>query len=301
MKTVVGLFDEIEDARNALEAFVNRGFSRDDISLVARRSENVPVGEVEATHADETAEGAAVGAFGGGLVGGLAGLVVGLGALAVPGIGPIIAAGPIVAALTGAGIGAATGGILGALVGWGLPAEEAEYYAEGIRRGGTLVAVKVDESRVNEAFEIMENHSAVDIERRSAMWRDSGSDNYGNYDGDTYNQNDYELAQKRHEDYGTSYYAYAPAFRRHYDLNYATNGYTFEQLEPGYRYGYRLANDDNYADYNDWDDMESAARSGWEDTEDAVNHTWEDIKGAVRHAWEQITEPFDNDAGHTHR
>jgi uncharacterized protein (TIGR02271 family) len=127
---------------------------------------------------EQMAEGAVSGAVAGGALGGLAGVLLGLGALAIPGIGPIVAAGPIVAGLTGAGIGAAVGGLVGALVNWGIPEEEAGYYAEGVRRGGTLVAVRTDESLVEEAVDIMNEYGPVDIERRSDQWRSSGWTGY---------------------------------------------------------------------------------------------------------------------------
>jgi hypothetical protein len=94
--------------------------------------------------------------------------------LAIPGIGPIVAAGPLAAALAGAGVGAVAGGLIGGLTGAGVPEEDANYYAESVRRGGTLVTVRADESRADEAARIMRNHGAVDIERRVEHWRETG-------------------------------------------------------------------------------------------------------------------------------
>jgi hypothetical protein len=126
----------------------------------------------------DVATGAATGAGTGAVLGGIAGLLVGAGALAIPGIGPIVAAGPLAAALTGAGLGAAAGGLIGALAGWGIPEEEAGLYAEGVRRGGTLVGVTAEGARVQKAADILERNGAVDIERRSAEWRESGWTGY---------------------------------------------------------------------------------------------------------------------------
>jgi uncharacterized protein (TIGR02271 family) len=100
--------------------------------------------------------------------------LLGLGALAIPGIGPVVAAGPLAAALTGAGIGAATGGIVGALTDVGIPDEEAHMYSESIRRGNTLVVAQVTDSRVNEAAQIMERGGLVDLDRHSKQWRSEG-------------------------------------------------------------------------------------------------------------------------------
>ena len=175
MKTIVGLYDDIATARMVVEELAAAGFERNDISLVANNSVTGLTG-TGATGGDgeAMAEGAAGGALVGGALGGLGGLLLGLGALAIPGIGPVVAAGPIVAGLTGAGIGAAVGGLAGALINWGVPEEEAQFYAEGVRRGGTLVAVKSDDGRVNEALRIMNQHSPVDVRERSATWRSEG-------------------------------------------------------------------------------------------------------------------------------
>ena len=176
MKTIVGLYDDITTARRVVEELANAGFERGNISLVANNSVTGATGTTGATGGDgeAMAEGAAGGALVGGALGGLGGLLLGLGALAIPGIGPVIAAGPIVAGLTGAGIGAAVGGLAGALVNWGVPEEEAEFYTEGVRRGGTLVAVKSDENMVNEALRIMNHYGPVDVRERSSMWRSEG-------------------------------------------------------------------------------------------------------------------------------
>lgn len=172
MKTVVGLYDELEDAREAVDELVEAGVPRSDISLVARDVTG-EYGSYIDTYDDgeEVAEAAAGGAVGGAVVGGLMGLLVGLGAFAIPGLGPVIVAGPLAAALTGAGIGAVTGGILGALVEWGIPEAEAGYYAEGVRRGGTLLAVRVAENQVEDVVEIMNDYNPVNIERRAEYWR----------------------------------------------------------------------------------------------------------------------------------
>src|SRR5689334_24661792 len=137
-KTVVGLFDRFEDAQNAAQELIDNGIDRNDISLVANDARGQfknyrSAGSGEAgdfttpdnTGGSQGAEGATAGAVGGGVLGGTLGLLAGIGALAIPGIGPVLAAGPLVAALgsagagavAGAGIGAAGGGLIGGLVG----------------------------------------------------------------------------------------------------------------------------------------------------------------------------------------
>lgn len=172
MKTVVGLYDELEDAREAVDELVEAGVPRSDISLVARDVTGEYGSYVDTyDEGEDVGEAAASGAVGGAVVGGLMGLLVGLGAFAIPGVGPVIAAGPLAAALAGAGIGAATGGVLGALVEWGIPESEAGYYAEGVRRGGTLLAVRVAENQVEDVVEIMNDYDPVNVERRAEYWR----------------------------------------------------------------------------------------------------------------------------------
>src|SRR5438105_11491947 len=114
--------------------------------------------------------GAATGAIGGGVLGGLAGLLVGIGALAIPGIGPIIAAGPIATTLMGAGIGAATGGLLGALVDAGVPEEEARLYQTGVERGGVLVTARLPNGQEAMAQDILNSAGARDIRNEASMY-----------------------------------------------------------------------------------------------------------------------------------
>lgn len=155
--TVVGVFQFSDDAQRAIEALKDAGFRSEDIGLTMR-----DVQEARAL-ADErgasAGAGAATGALAGGALGGLAGWLVGIGALAIPWVGPIIAAGPLAAALTGAAVGAAGGGLLGALTGMGVPEEEARWYESEVGRGGTLVTVRAD-GRYEEARGILKDYGA---------------------------------------------------------------------------------------------------------------------------------------------
>ena len=126
------------------------------------------------TRGADDASNAAAGAVTGGVVGGAAGLAASLMGLAIPGIGPIIAAGPIVSLLTGAGVGAVAGGLIGGLTDMGVSKPDAEYYAEAVRRGGALVTVRADDVRAERAADIMRAHGAIDIERRAEQWRERG-------------------------------------------------------------------------------------------------------------------------------
>jgi hypothetical protein len=187
MKTVVALFDDFEHARMAVQELHDAGFGGDSINMVARDANGDytrHLGGTMSEGAQETVEdaagGAATGAGVGAVLGGLGGLLVGLGALAIPGIGPVLAAGPLAAALTGAGIGAAAGGLVGALSEMGVPETESHNFAEGIRRGGTLITVQTEDERASEAADILNRHHPVNVSRRSEFWRQSGD--YGDYD-----------------------------------------------------------------------------------------------------------------------
>jgi uncharacterized protein (TIGR02271 family) len=177
-KTVVGLFDSVSEAEAVVGQLTELGIPRDQVS-VARQDTGTTGGTTTRTttatatdtgHHAGTVTGAATGAF----VGGAAGLAAGLTSLAIPGFGPLLAMGPIIATLTGAGIGAAAGGLIGALVDWGVPEDEAEYYTEGVRRGGTLVTVRTEDALAERAADIMNRHNAIDIDRRAETWRQSG-------------------------------------------------------------------------------------------------------------------------------
>jgi hypothetical protein len=177
--TLSALYDNVTDAQNAVRDLVNNGFARENISVVATD----PAGEYaryegEAFTEGETLDGAATGA----VLGGMAGLVVGLAALAIPGVGPVLAAGPLASALVaagvGAGIGAAAGGLIGALIDMGVDEEQATYYAEGVRRGGTLVTLQTDDPRVDEAMDILDSYDPVDLEERVSHWQEYGWQGY---------------------------------------------------------------------------------------------------------------------------
>lgn len=171
-KTVIALYDNVSDARNALEELVRAGYDRDQMSLVANDKDKAYVAELE--KGSYAKEGAAAGAGTGAAIGGVAGILAGLGGLLIPGIGPVVAAGPLVGALAGAGMGAASGGLVGGLVGMGIPEEEAKYYAEGLRRGGVLLLLRTDESREQEAIRIMNLYNPVDLGNRVGEWQASG-------------------------------------------------------------------------------------------------------------------------------
>jgi uncharacterized protein (TIGR02271 family) len=174
MKTIVGLFDHFSEAEATVRELERAGYDRSDISMVANESARTSSHTTTSSDTDSgAAEGAGTGAVIGGVAGGAAGLIASLAGLAIPGIGPILAAGPLVAALTGAGVGAVAGGLIGALTTAGVPEEHARYYEEGVRRGGTLVTVSASDADADEVMEIMNRHNPVDIEDRASQWTGS--------------------------------------------------------------------------------------------------------------------------------
>jgi hypothetical protein len=138
-KRVVGVYKSEQEAIAAVEDLETQGYATRDISIMGRDSREVDTVTEETD--TEVVDGITTGALTGGALGGLTGLLAGAGALAIPGIGPIVAAGPIAAVLTGAVTGAGVGGLTGALVGIGIPKEEAKYYSNSVKEGKILVLV----------------------------------------------------------------------------------------------------------------------------------------------------------------
>lgn len=142
-KGVIGLFRTRQEAERCIDALLDSGFNRSQMSVVMHNPEETKRFEretgVKETHA---AEGATSGAGAGAVLGGAAGLMAGLGLMTIPGIGPLLALGPIATALAGAGVGGVTGGVVGALVGLGIPEEEAKNYATRIKEGNILLSVE---------------------------------------------------------------------------------------------------------------------------------------------------------------
>ncbi|GJE00145.1 hypothetical protein [Methylobacterium isbiliense] len=178
-RTLSALFDNYDDAAAAVRKIEAAGVPHADISIVAN-NEGDRYSRHTAGHADhhDTADkassGAGAGASVGTVLGGGAGLLTGLGLLAIPGVGPVVAAGWLVTTLAGAGVGAAAGGILGSLTGAGLSEEEAHSYAEGVRRGGTLVTVRADDAVADRVAAVLKEHGSVDMDERAKGWRSEG-------------------------------------------------------------------------------------------------------------------------------
>src|SRR5271168_2172707 len=170
-QTVTALYDTYDAAVaavNDLEAF---GIPHADISLVSNNVDH----RYDKDHPTNAAADAGTGAGIGAAVGGVGGLLAGLGLMAIPGVGPVVAAGWLVAtavgAVGGAAVGAAAGGIVGSMTNAGVDEREAHLYAEGVRRGGALVAARVDGDDVLKAREILGRYQPIDPVEREAAYR----------------------------------------------------------------------------------------------------------------------------------
>jgi hypothetical protein len=314
MKTVVGLFDDFSMAQHVVKDLQDAGFRREDISLIANDATNQYATYKESTPVDDDVtpgEGASFGA----VVGALTGALAALGSLVIPGVGLAIVAGPIIGALTGAVAGGVTGGVVAALIDSGVSKEEAPYYAEGVRRGGTLITVQAADADASRARDILSRHSAVNIKERSTNWKESG---WAGYDAKAKPYSAAEVNKFRQQyspnpsmsgssmgnrgtasnmgssnrlmmpvsgtgDWNKNYSQYDADFRKHYNQNYNNSGYNYDDFQPVYQYGYYLATTPDYS--GDWNTFEQRARTQWE----ARNpNTWDRFKDAVRYAWDRV-------------
>ena len=159
-RTITRSYDNYETARSVVEELEAAGISSSNVSIVGRNGD----GETNA------AEGAGIGAG----VGGAAGLLAGLGLLAIPGVGPVVAAGWLAATATGAVAGAAAGGLVGSFVKEGHDEDEAHFYAETVRRGGSVVSVRAEPEQEVAVEEILDGATPIDREARTAQYRQEG-------------------------------------------------------------------------------------------------------------------------------
>jgi hypothetical protein len=165
-RTATALFHSYASAADAVSRLEAAGIPHDNISIVSNDESN--------TGKYGNHPGTGAGASLGTVVGGGAGLLAGLGMLAIPGLGPVVAAGWLASTLVGAGVGAAAGGLVGALTDAGVDHSDADAYAEGVRRGGTLVTVRADESQIARATQILDVDGAVDLDERRTAWGQEG-------------------------------------------------------------------------------------------------------------------------------
>lgn len=175
MKTVVGVFDTREHAQQAIQDLVAAGVSREGINVLSpNRGNDVLPGFVENEEEMEKGEAVVQDTAAGALFGGFGGALLGVLALGIPGLGPILAAGPIASALVGTVIGAAGGVAIGAIQDRGIPEGDSHLYAEAVKRGGTLVIAHADDQAADQVKNILDKDGAIDIEARAEEFRAGG-------------------------------------------------------------------------------------------------------------------------------
>jgi hypothetical protein len=167
-KRAVGVYKNRKDVEAVIRALKDAGYDMNRVSLIARHVDDIEgADEVTEKHGNEAKEGAAAGATAGTVLGGVGGFLVGVGLLAIPGIGPLLAAGAEISAVAstaaGAGIGAASGGIIGALVGLGIPEEKAKVYEDRIKAGDHLLMVSGTDEQLEQVKSIMHDHNVEEF------------------------------------------------------------------------------------------------------------------------------------------
>jgi hypothetical protein len=168
---IVGFYRTPADGERAYNGLLSAGFTPEQVSMVVRDTRETDIPAVGPRQETGSESGAGAGA----VIGGMAGLAAGMIATVLPGIGALLAIGPLAGAIGGLGIGAATGGVIGLLRDHGVSEEEAEFYAEGVRRGGAIVTVHgVTGDQESRAREILKRNGAVDTEEIAEEWRRAG-------------------------------------------------------------------------------------------------------------------------------
>lgn len=168
MATLTKVYERHDVARQVVRELETAGFSSSSITLLANKIISDQYNDVG--NATEAETGVGVGA----VVGGATGLLTGLGVLAIPGLGPVVAAGWLATTALGAVAGGVTGGLVGALMNADVPEDHAHVYSEAVRRGATLLSIKVEERDIPLAQAILERHTSIDPVRRGAEYRESG-------------------------------------------------------------------------------------------------------------------------------
>jgi uncharacterized protein (TIGR02271 family) len=252
-RTAVGHFRGRASADRAYDDLLQAGFGRDDISIIGRGREG-GTGLHDDDHVS-AGEGAATG--------GIAGLLIGAAAMLIPGLGPIVAVGPLAAGLAGAVTGGVTGvlvgGITGALVDAGVPEEEARYYNERMQAGGVLMTVRADDMEYAKARMILQRHGAD--------MRDQ--------DGGTATASSYPATAARWDDA-------MPGYRNRWQQRYGSSGGRWEDFEPSYRYGWEMRREPRFANRS-WTEAEPELRRDWETR--YRDKPWDRFSAGIREAW----------------
>ncbi len=306
-KVVVAVYEHFRTANAAVRVLVENGFPRDEISMIALDEEGnfkeqllqMEEGTDETRVSKNMMSGAGTGAGVGAVLGGIGGLLVGLGIFAIPGFGPVLAGGPLAAALAGlaggavgAVAGGGLGGLIGILAGMGIPQERAKIYVEGIRQGGVLVAVRVDEDMVPGARSILNQFDPVDVEAQAKEKQRETQEAGLSPEDRSYKveQLDEPVGSMIATEFDQGFEAYDDDYREHFANYLVKRGYDYTFYLPAYQYGYALAADERYRT-RDWNEIEPEVRQKWE--QEARPAPWDEMKEAVRFAWEEVRQDME--------
>lgn len=304
-RTVIGIYRSRSEVERGVEALRDGGFGSDDVSVL------FPEGDRSREFAHEKGtkapEGTATGAVSGAVIGGTLGWLAGIGSLAIPGLGPFIAAGPIMAALAGVGVGGTVGGITGALIGLGIPEYEAKRYEGQVKEGGILISVHCASSDdADRAEAILERTGAHDVSSTSEASADTSAGETGRRAGTRRTPAEAvgqgagarssvsmpvtsgasPLGSSSATRGSRAWSEYQSDCRRDYDSKYRASGAEWTSMEPAYQYGYRMASDPRYRGKS-WSEIEADVRAGY--ARDQPHSSWESVKDAVRYGWERVT------------
>jgi hypothetical protein len=271
-----GIYQNRADAENAVSMLRNNDFRVEDISVLL--PENLGSKDLGTEKSTKAPEGVAAGATAGAAIGGTFGLLAGIGALAIPGVGPLIAAGPIMATLAGIGAGGTVGGITGALVGLGIPEYEAKRYEGRVKTGGILLSVHCDNPDwTKKAKDVLAHTGAEDISSTG-----EASADFAESDRPTPRM----AGEVRSSTHDAREGDYEPDYRGHYQTTYGSSGVPYETYSPAYQFGERMASQEQYRGRN-FVDVEPNLRREYESS--YPGSSWEKMKDAIRYGWDRIT------------
>lgn len=285
-QTIVALFNNYRDAERAVDAAIHSGFDRDSVSIMA-----IPNPSHETTPAPE---GRNASPAAGAAVGGIAGAVLGLTALAIPGVGALVAAGPLAAALSATGAAAGAGGLAGLLAGLGISEDDAQYYARGVYDGGAVVAIHTDEAGVERAESTLQKFGPASIKAPAAVRRPAGAAHSKSVQPSADDGLAFETASDEphktesgpgyvapeNPHYSSSFDEFAGVFPRSDSVFLGGRGEDYEPYKRAYDFGYRMATNDRFA-HKDWVHAEPDLQTEW--TRD--NGDWDFAREAVQQGW----------------
>jgi len=289
---VLGIYQSRAQLERGVEALRNAGFGSSSISALFPEGDQSR--EFAVAKGTKAPEGATTGAASGAVIGGTVGWLAGIGTLAIPGLGPFIAAGPIMAALAGVGAGSAVGGVTGALIGMGIPEYEANRYEGRVKEGGLLLSVHCATSAEEDRAEaILEDTGAEEVSSkrestadepvRHGRQRPSGEPGTRGVDPGTPGSRLVAGPAARRAAWSSED---QDDCRRDYERTHATAGAPWSSMEPAYRFGYRMADDLRYHGKS-WPEVEGDLRQIY--LRENPTSTWESVKDAVRYGWERVS------------